>query len=100
MAGRSREYDIAFRLNGLMDPSFRQSMGNAERHIEELERALREMSRRGDLDDVRRDADRADDSLRDLRDSAGGFGDTLRQVGEYTGAFALIQGAAGGMQNI
>jgi predicted lactoylglutathione lyase len=83
-----------------MDPSFRQSMGNAERHIEELERALREMSRRGDLDDVRRDADRADDSLRDLRDSAGGFGDTLRQVGEYTGAFALIQGAAGGMQNI
>ncbi|MEK4351343.1 phage tail tape measure protein [Paenibacillus sp. FSL R5-0475] len=100
MAGRSREYDIAFRLNGLMDPSFRQSMGNAERHIEELERALREMSRRGDLDDVRRDADRADDSLRNLRDSAGGFNDTLRQVAEYTGAFALIQGAAGGMQNI
>ncbi|MEK3749421.1 phage tail tape measure protein [Paenibacillus sp. FSL E2-8871] len=100
MAGRSREYDIAFRLNGLMDPSFRQSMGNAERHIEELERALREMSRRGDLDDVRRDADRTDDSLRNLRDSAGGFGDTLRQVAEYTGAFALIQGAAGGMQNI
>lgn len=100
MAGRSREYDIAFRLNGLMDPSFRQSMGNAERHIEELERALREMSRRGDLDDLRRDADRADDSLRGLRDSAGGFGDTLRQVAEYTGAFALIEGAVGGMQNI
>jgi len=100
VAGRSREYDIAFRLNGLMDPSFRQSMGNAERHIEELERALREMSRRGDLDDVRRDADRTDDSLRNLNESAGGFSDTLKTVAEYTGAFALIEAAGVSMQNI
>jgi len=100
MAGRSREYDIAFRLNGLMDASFRQSMGNAERHIEELERALRTMNSRGDLDELRRDADRADRSLNNLGDSARGFGKTLRQVAEYTGAFALIEGAGASLQNI
>lgn len=100
MAGRSREYDIAFRLNGIMDPSVRQSMGNAERHIEELERALREMNRRGDLDDLRRDAGRAENAFGGLTDRARSFGDTLNRVAEFTGAKALIDAASGSLQNI
>ncbi|OBZ08929.1 hypothetical protein A8L34_22525 [Bacillus sp. FJAT-27264] len=100
MAGRSREYDIAFRLNGLMDPSFRQSMGNAERHIEELERALRQMNSRGDLDDLRRDAGRVENVFEGLTDRAQSFGDTLNRVAEFTGAKALIDAATGSMQNI
>lgn len=99
-AGRSREYDIAFRLNGLMDSSFRQSMGSAERHIEELERALREMNRRGDLDDLRRDAEDADDAFGGLRDRAQSFGETLNRVAEFTGAKALIDLATGSLENI
>ncbi|MFC3802803.1 phage tail tape measure protein [Cohnella sp. GCM10012308] len=100
MPGRSREYDIAFRLNGLMDSSFRQSMGDAERHIEELERALRAMNSRGDLDDLRRDADRTEGSIDRLTDGAKHFGDTLKRVAEVSGAFAIVNRASDSLQDI
>lgn len=99
-SGRSREYDIAFRLNGLMDSSFRRSMGDAERHIEELERALQQMNQRGDLDDLRRDAQRADGAFDGLRQRAESFGETLNRVAEFTGAKALIDMASSSLENI
>ncbi|WP_113033451.1 phage tail tape measure protein [Paenibacillus contaminans] len=100
MAGRSREYDIAFRLQGLMDSSFRRSMGDAEGQIEELERALRQMNKRGDFEELRKDAGRAGDAINEAEGNVKGFGDTLRRVAEYTGAFAIVQGVAGSFQNI
>lgn len=83
-----------------MDSSFRQSMGSAERHIEELERALQEMNRRGQLDDLRRDAEQTEGAFDGLRERAESFGETLNRVAEFTGAKALIDMATGSLENI
>lgn len=100
MAGRSREYDIAFRLNGIMDPSIRRSIGDSERHIQELERAIRELSSTGGFDSLRRDASRTGTAFDSLQERAESFGDTLNRVAEFTGAKALIDAATGSIQNI
>lgn len=100
MAGRSREYDIAFRLEGIMDPSIRRSIGDSERHIQELERAIRELSSTGSFDSLRRDASRTGTAFDSLQERAESFGDTLNRVAEFTGAKALIDAATGSIQNI
>lgn len=100
MAGRSREYDIAFRLEGIMDPSIRRSIGDSERHIQELERAIRELSSSGGFDSLRQDAGQAETAVDSLQNQAKIFGDTLNQVAEFTGIKSLIDAATGSFQNI
>ncbi|AIQ63898.1 hypothetical protein PSTEL_13205 [Paenibacillus stellifer] len=100
MAGRSREYDIAFQLRGLVDPSFRRTTDNAEQQIQELERAIREMSRNGGFDDLRRDARQTEGAFDSLRERAESFKDTLAKVAEFTGAKKLIDMATGSLEDV
>ncbi|MBB6670506.1 phage tail tape measure protein [Cohnella nanjingensis] len=105
MPGLSKEVDIVFRLQGLMDSSFRQSTSSAKRRIEELEKALQEVNSRGDIADLRQDADQADQSFSDLQKSAGAFRDTLKSVAKFTGipsaadSFKKMVGSVGDFEN-
>ncbi|AKG34665.1 phage tail tape measure protein [Paenibacillus durus] len=100
MAGKSKEYDIAFKLSGLVDPSLKRSVGSAEEHIQELEWAIKELSQNGGFDRLRKDAEKAEGVFDDLKDRAESFGETLNRVAEFTGAKALIDMATGSLQDI
>lgn len=111
MAGNSREYELALRLNNLMDASFRQSIGDAERHIRELERAIRELGNQSGLDDIAEDADEASDSVKGLDEKfekfnetfndfakaamGAAFGSIVSVIGDQTEAMAQLQAATG-----
>ncbi|QWU15674.1 Phage-related minor tail protein [Paenibacillus sophorae] len=100
MAGKSKEYDIAFKLSGLMDPSLKRSVGNAEEHIQELERAIKELSNNGGFDRLRKDAKQAEGAFDGLKERAEGFKETFDRVLDFTGAKALIDAGIGSLQNI
>jgi len=97
---RGREYEIAFRLGALVESSFRRSMGDAENQFEDMERIIRQLSRTNPFNGMDREARRAEQAVRQLEGSTGGFGDTLRRVAEYTGAFEIVQGVTDSFKNI
>lgn len=72
--------EIIVRLNVLVNPDFRRSVGEAEQHIEDLDRVLRELASRGYFDVLRREAEDADDSIEEVGDNAGKLGDRLKDA--------------------
>ncbi|WP_379147879.1 phage tail tape measure protein [Paenibacillus sp. sgz500992] len=80
MAGSSgaiNSYNIVYQLNAVVSASFRRSVGEAEDSIEDVARVLRELSRISGFDNVRRDADAAEDSVGELGESASKLGRIL-----------------------
>ncbi|NOU83227.1 hypothetical protein GC101_30675 [Paenibacillus sp. LMG 31459] len=72
--------EIILQLNLLVTPAFRSSVGEAEQHIQDLDRVLREMVSRGYFDVLRREAEQADDSIEEVGDKAGKLGDKLKDA--------------------
>ncbi|OKP67570.1 hypothetical protein A3842_28120 [Paenibacillus sp. P3E] len=92
-------YEIVFRLNAFVTPAFRRSVEEAEHQVQDLDQVLREMVRRGYFDTLRRDAEQADDTIDDLSENAGGFGDTLKEaVGKLD--FSQLQKAVGPLKAV
>lgn len=80
MAGSSgaiNSYNIVYQLNAVVSASFRRSVGEAEDSIEDVARVLRELSRISGFDNVRRNADAAEDSVGELGESASKLGRIL-----------------------
>ncbi len=75
MAGNSR-YEMRFELNGEVDPSIRRAFNMMSRTINQLGNDLGDLERRRPFED--------------LTEGAREFGDVLQRVGQYTGAYAII----------
>lgn len=75
MAGNNR-YEMRFELNGEIDPSIRRAFDMMSRTINQLGGDLEELERNRPFDD--------------LTEGAREFGEVLQRVGQYTGAYAII----------
>lgn len=84
--------EIILQLNLLVTPAFRSSVGEAEQHIQDLDRVLREMVSRGYFDVLRREAEQADDSIEEVGDKAGKLGDKLKDAVKEVD-FSMLQKA-------
>ncbi|KEQ22306.1 phage tail tape measure protein [Paenibacillus tyrfis] len=100
MANKGREYEIAFKLNAELESSFRKSFGSASESIGNIEKDLRQLSQSNAFDRIGADARKAGNTIESLEKDARGFGDTLKRVAEYTGAFTIVQGVVGSFQDI
>ncbi|MDP5277141.1 phage tail tape measure protein [Chengkuizengella axinellae] len=94
MSRRGKEYEIAFKLNGELESSFKRSFGDANDSIRDIEKELRQLSNSNHMGRFDRDIQDAERSLRNLDRETDGFGNTLKRVAEYTGAYHLITTAA------
>ncbi|MGG4034203.1 phage tail tape measure protein [Paenibacillus cisolokensis] len=98
--GKSREYEIAFRLNGELESSFRKTFGQAGESIERIERELRDISGSNAFGKISKEARDAERVIRSVEGDTRNFGDTLKRVAEYTGAFAIVDGVANSFRDI
>lgn len=98
--GKSKEYEIAFKLGAELESSFKKSFGNATESIQNLEKELRDISKSNAFGKMDREVRGFSDSLKGLDQETRTFGDTLRRVAEYTGAFAIVSTAADSFTNI
>jgi len=99
-SNRGRQYEVSFRLDAELESSFRRSFGAASQSLENVERELRNIGNSNGFARVSKEARDAEKAIRDVEGDTRTFGDTLRRVAEYTGAFAVIQGVADSVKNI
>lgn len=97
---RGRQYETTFILDAELESSFRKSFGAAADSIGQIDSRLQQLSRAGGFDRIERDARDAGKAISGLDGDTKTFGDTLRRVAEYTGAFTIVQGVADSVQNV
>ncbi|WP_020621135.1 phage tail tape measure protein [Paenibacillus daejeonensis] len=100
MAGRGREYEVSFKLDAELESSFKRSFGQAADGLENIDRELRELSRSGNFGKMSREVEQFDREIRNAEKGSRNFGDTLKRVAEYSGAFAIVQGVEDSIKNI
>ncbi|TYA10931.1 phage tail tape-measure protein [Paenibacillus faecis] len=94
MAGK-KQYEMSFELNGKIDPRLTRSFDSLSRDVTGLEKDLGQLRRTKSLDKITREADHASGAFGELRENVREFGDILQRVGQYTGAYAIIEKVTG-----
>lgn len=90
-----KQYEMSFELNGKIDPRLTRSFDNLSRDVTGLENDLGQLRRTKSLDKITREADHASGAFGELRENVREFGDILQRVGQYTGAYAIIEKVTG-----
>lgn len=90
-SGAAGSTNIIFQLNAIVTPAFRRSVGQAEDSVQEIARMVEELSRLPGFENLRRDADDADNVVDDLSESTSGLGRLLEGIQEKTDLFSEIK---------
>jgi len=100
VANRGREFEVSFRLDAELESSFRRSFGAATDRLESLDRVLSKISSNDAFGHISKEAREAERAIRSAGEDTRTFGDVLKRVAEYSGAFAIVQGVADSVQGI
>lgn len=87
----AKTYETVFSLGGQISPTFKKAFKSASDSSKKVERGL---------ESVNQEAKEAHGVFGKLTKVTGDFGKALYRVTQYTGAFALVQGAAGSIGNL
>lgn len=91
----AKKYEMSFELNGEIDPRLKRTFDELSNDVLDLRKDLNTLRKSGSFDEITRDADRASGAFGELREDVREFGDILQRVGQYTGAYAIIDRVTG-----
>lgn len=91
----AKKYEMSFELNGEIDPRLKRTFDELSSDVLDLRKDLNTLRKSGSFDEITRDADRASGAFGELREDVREFGDVLQRVGQYTGAYAIIDRVTG-----
>jgi len=90
-----KKYEMSFELNGEIDPRLKRTFDELSNDVLDLRKDLNTLRKSGSFDEITKDADRASGAFSELREDVREFGDVLQRVGQYTGAYAIIDRVTG-----
>lgn len=90
-----KKYEMSFELNGEIDPRLKRTFDELSNDVLDLRKDLNTLRKSGSFDEITKDADRASGAFGELREDVREFGDVLQRVGQYTGAYAIIERVTG-----
>jgi hypothetical protein len=85
-----KKYEMSFELNGEIDPRLKRNFEVMSREVNDLGRDLGDLRRVRSFDEITKDTRQASGAFGELREDVKEFGDVLNRVGQYTGAYAII----------
>lgn len=91
----AKKYEMSFELNGEIDPRLKRTFDELSSDVLDLRKDLNTLRKASSFDEITRDADRASGAFGELREDVREFGDVLQRVGQYTGAYAIIDRVTG-----
>ncbi|PAD73913.1 phage tail tape measure protein [Paenibacillus campinasensis] len=91
----AKTYEMSFELNGKIDPRLQRTFDSLSRDVTGLEKDLGDLRKVRSFDEITKDSKKASGAFHELRENVQEFGEIFRRVGQYTGAYAIIDKVTG-----
>lgn len=93
----AKKYEMSFELNGDIDPRLSRTFDTLSKDVTDLGKDLNTLGRSKGFSNITRDAEEATGAFHELRENAKEFGEIFSRVGQYTGAYAIIEQITGSL---
>lgn len=90
-----KKYEMSFELNGEIDPRLKRNFEVMSREVNGLGRDLGDLRKVRSFDEIAKETREASGAFSELRENAQEFGEIFSRVGQYTGAYAIIDKITG-----